>query len=245
MEQLRDDHLAEGRWTFDQAVADRFDVMLAASIPDLAGLREISEAVAVRIVQQSDRVVDLGTSRGAALAGVREAVTLAGVHATYVGLEVSPPMLEAARERFAGEPDVLVLEHDLREPLPAITNAGLTLAIFTLQFVPLEHRLRVLEDVRRSLRPGGALLIAEKVAGGSLWAHELLVELYHDHKRRHGYTDEQIEAKARALEGVLCPLTTAGVEQLLAGAGFVTEPIWRRLNFAAWLARPIRAETGA
>ena len=58
------------------------------------------------------RILDLGTGDGRLLALLR--VDRPG--SVGVGVDVSEPMLERARERFAGEP-VEVLGHDLAEPL--------------------------------------------------------------------------------------------------------------------------------
>ena len=48
-----------------------------------------------------------------------------------------------------------------------------------------------------------------------------------------------VERKRLSLQGVLVPLTAKWNEDALARAGFRSvEPIWRCLNFAAWIAKP-------
>lgn len=77
-------------------------------------------------------------------------------------------------------------------------------------------------------------MVAEKVA-----VPDLVTRAYHGRKHAAGYTREQVEAKAAALEGALRPLTAGGNEWLIRGAGWSeVECVWRALSFAAWVARP-------
>jgi tRNA (cmo5U34)-methyltransferase len=83
----------------------------ADSIPH----RTEGEAVLIeQLPEKVDRVLDLGTSDGRLLGLVK----LARTEATGVALDFSPTMLEKARERFASDGSVRVVEHDLRHGLP-------------------------------------------------------------------------------------------------------------------------------
>jgi SAM-dependent methyltransferase len=62
------------------------------------------------------RVLDLGSGDGRLLA----LVGLARPEAAAVALDFSPPMLDRLRTRFAADPSVEVLAHDLHGPLPAL-----------------------------------------------------------------------------------------------------------------------------
>jgi tRNA (cmo5U34)-methyltransferase len=109
-------------------VAACFDDMLARSIPDYEGMRRDCFALGRRFVRHQTEVVDLGCSRGEALGPfVREF----GAYNHYTGVEVSPPMLAAARERFAGLIERKVVDirpDDLREKYPPV-KASLTLCV--------------------------------------------------------------------------------------------------------------------
>jgi tRNA (cmo5U34)-methyltransferase len=88
-----------------------------------------------------------------------------------------------------------------------------------------------------ALAPGGALLLVEKVLGSTAAMHEVLGTLYHRTKAANGYTAEQIQRKALALEGCLVPVTADWNVQFLQSAGFRhAECYWRHLCFAAWIA---------
>lgn len=87
------------------------------------------------------------------------------------------------------------------------------IANWVLHFI--KDRVNYLHDIKRSLSPGGMLILTEKIAG-SLLANEL----YHDFKRRNGMTEEQIEEKKQRLEGVLIAYPLEWYFEELRKAGF-------------------------
>jgi tRNA (cmo5U34)-methyltransferase len=229
-------HRPASRWEFDEDVTRVFDDMLRRSIPQYEAMRSVVFEVGRRFVQPGTAVVDLGCSRGEALAPF---VAEFGDQARYVGVDVSGPMLEACRRRFSSELEAGVVslhDLDLREGYPEVA-ASLTLAVLTLQFTPLEDRPRIVRAARDHTVPGGALLLVEKVTPSSTRTDRLMTELYHDLKRSQGYGEEEITRKALSLEGVLVPASAEWNQELLRDAGFAeVECLWRWLNFGAWLA---------
>lgn len=229
-------HKPDGPWVFDDEVTRIFDDMLERSIPQYDTMRSLVFEVGKRFVRADSTIVDLGCSRGEALARF---VRTFGDTASYVGVEVSPPMLDACRRRFAREISagrLSLLDLDLRSGYPEI-EASLTLSVLTLQFVPIEYRPRVVRDIYLHTAPGGAFVLVEKVLGNSAVTDSLMTELYFGLKRAKGYGQDEIERKRLSLEGVLVPVAAAWNEDLLGRAGFgEVECFWRCLNFAAWVA---------
>lgn len=225
-------HRAPERWTFDAEVTNVFEDMLQRSIPQIDVMRGLVVDVAKRYRQDGTRIVDLGASRGDAVAPMLEWNNLFDL------VEVSPPMAAVCAERYASSSKVKVHETDLRREYPKLgQSVSVTLSVLTLQFTPIEHRLRILSDAFETTRPGGALILVEKVLGSDAPANAMLVDLYHDLKERNGYSRGEIDRKAASLEGVLVPVTARWNEELLRGAGFRSvECFWRCLSFAAWVA---------
>lgn len=229
-------HMPDQRWQFDEDVASVFDDMLERSIPAYREMRQLVYEAGRRFVGSGGHVVDLGCSRGEALAPL---VARFGDSIRCTAIETSEPMLEAVRERF--EPEIAagtmnVLDLDLRSAYPEV-RATLTLSVLTLQFVPIEHRHRVVQDVFDHTAPGGAFILVEKLIGGSSLFNGLFADIYRDHKRASGYSDEAIDRKRLSLEGVLVPVTADWNEDMLRRAGFAdVECFWRWANFAGWIA---------
>ena len=170
---------AEGaKWQFNADVTKVFDNMLQRSIPGHDDMRQLVYDLGEPFVRDGSDVIDLGCSRGAALAPF---VRTFGPPVRCFGLDESQPMLDAARERFAAEiaaGTVDIREHDLRYGLPDDALPSLTLAVLTLQFVPIEHRQRVVADVYRKTQPGGAMIVVEKILGPNAAADRLMVQHY-------------------------------------------------------------------
>lgn len=232
----KDHVLPEGKWEFDAQVTDVFDEMLRRSIPQYDVMRNAVSEIASRFVQEKTAIVDLGCSRGDALDPL---IRKFGAYNRFVGVEVSQPMLEAARKRFQGYIDcnvVSIREMDLRREFPP-ERASVILSVLTLQFTPIEYRLKIVRQAFNSLIPGGAFVLVEKVLGTSAEIDQLLVDLYYGMKRNNGYSQEEIDRKRLSLEGVLVPVTADWNEQLLRQCGFSqVDCFWRYLNFAGWVA---------
>jgi tRNA (cmo5U34)-methyltransferase len=229
-------HTPQGRWAFDEEVSRIFDDMLRRSIPAYETMRRLVFEVGVRFVSERSVIVDLGCSHGEALAPF---VDTFGGTARYVGVEVSSPMLETCRARFQSEiaaGTLQLLDLDLRDGYPDI-DASLTLSVLTLQFTPLEHRTRIVQNVYDHTVDGGAFVMVEKVLGSSARMDRLVTDVHHELKRTNGYSQEEIDRKRLSLDGVLVPVAAEWNEDLLRHAGFRdVECLWRYLNFAAWLA---------
>lgn len=239
---MKDEVAPNGRWEFDTDVTEVFDDMLARSIPQYEVMREAVLQVAAPFQQRDTDIVDLGCSRGEAIAPF---VDKFGAYNRYFLCDVSKPMLEAARERFSGlvkgpmpgtHGIMRIEDFDLRDGYPPV-HASITLSVLTLQFTPIEHRQRILRDVWKHTAPRGCLVLVEKVLGATADIDKLMVDIYYDMKRKNGYTEDQIQRKRLSLEGVLVPVTTAWNEELLRMAGFTeVDCFWRWMNFAGWIA---------
>ena len=116
-------------------------------------------------------------------------------------------------------------------------RASVTQSILTLQFIPIEYRQNIVQNVFDNLTPGGAFILVEKILGCGSKLDALMVKEYLDFKRQNGYTEDQIQRKRLSLEGVLVPITAQWNESLLQNAGFKqVDCFWRWLNFAGWIA---------
>ena len=232
----KDSIVANDKWEFDEAVTEVFDNMLARSIPDYQNMRELAFGIGSRYVKAGTVIMDIGCSNGNA---VEPFINRFGALNQYKLLDVSEPMLKKTRERYADWQKIgkmEVLYHDLRNGLP-VCGASLILSVLTLQFTPIEYRHKIVKSVYDTLIDGGAFIIVEKVLGNTGNIDDTLVEEYYDMKRNNQYTEEQIKAKRKSLEGVLVPITAKWNEELLESAGFSQiDCFWRCLNFAGWIA---------
>lgn len=222
-----------GHWRFDADVTAVFEDMLARSIPQYDVMRRSVFELGARYVTPNSWIIDIGCSRGDALAPFVDRFADAN---DYLGIEISEPMATAARARFADNRHVVIRQDDLRQRRP-VEYASLTLSVLTLQFTPIEYRQTILRDLYKGLLTGGALILVEKVLGSGAELDARMVEQYYALKGENGYSPEAIERKRLSLEGVLVPVTARWNEELLRSAGFEqVDCFWRWMNFAGWIA---------
>ena len=223
----------EGAWEFNESVTSCFDNMLERSIPQYPVMRQACTSLAKKFIKERTRVIDLGCSRGEAIADL-----IPTSSTSFLGLEVSEPMLKASSDRFHHLPYVEIKKHDLRNGIPIQDSpVSVILSILTIQFTPIEYRHRIIKEIYDTLSPGGAFIFVEKVLGNTDVLNDCMVSLYYSLKGQNGYTNEQIERKRLSLEGSLVPITARWNEDLLKQSGFKeVDCFWRWMNFAGWIA---------
>jgi len=236
---MQDTVVQDGPWEFNEEVASVFEDMLERSIPDYPIMRQAVNALAFKSLggPSDTSVLDAGCSDGLAIESLDNyAKERDHSIAALCGFDASAPMLDGAECRRDRRWDLRT--HDLREHLPYGNNQfDVVLCILTLQFTPVVHRQRILDELTRVLRWGGRLILVEKILGFTPELDDDMVSAYHDHKRDMGYSDEQIERKRLSLQGVLEPLTAQQNELMLENSGyFQTDCFWRWMNFAGWVA---------
>jgi tRNA (cmo5U34)-methyltransferase len=226
----------QGAFCFDQNVVRVFPDMINRSVPSYAQALQIIGLSAARYVQPDSRVYDLGCSLGAATLAMRRAVKVSGVR--FIAVDNSPDMIAQCEKNMAAEGALPPVELVLADVLEAaLEDASMTVLNFTLQFIEPEQRLALLQRIHAATRPGGVLVLSEKICFADPLEQELQSALHVDYKRAQGYSDLEIAAKRNALERVLRPDTEAQHLARLRAAGWrSTLRCCQALNFATYLA---------
>jgi len=223
-------------FTFDEKVADVFPDMIQRSVPGYGMLITTIGLLAARYAQSGSRCYDLGCSLGAVSMAMRQRITQPDC--TIIGVDNSQAMLEKARElleRDAGEVPVELVCADIQEV--AIEDASVVVLNFTLQFIPQEQRQELITRIYKGLRPGGILVLSEKIAFEEPGRQQFHETLHHDFKRAQGYSDLEISQKRSALEKVMIPETLKNHQARLKQAGFAFGDIYfQTFNFASLVA---------
>jgi tRNA (cmo5U34)-methyltransferase len=97
------------------------------------------------------QILDLGTGDGRLLALLR----LDRPDCVGVGLDVSEPMLKAARERFTDQRGIELVRHDLAEPLPDLGSFDAVVSCFAIHHVSDTRKRMVYAEAFDRLEPGG------------------------------------------------------------------------------------------
>lgn len=99
-------------------------------------------------------------------------------------------------------------------------NSSVVIINYTLQFLPLQVRQKLLKSIYQGLVPGGLLFLSEKVKSPLPLFQETITRHYEAFKAYNGYAQTEIERKKEALENVLVPLTETEQLQMLKDSGF-------------------------
>jgi tRNA (cmo5U34)-methyltransferase len=226
-------------FTFDTKVAAVFDDMVSRSVPFYDEIQTMLAELALQFLPEQDGAVcDLGCSTGTTLEQILSNPGCPPSTHGY-GVDNAKAMLEQAREKLAphiAARRVTLTEADLDSDL-RLPQVNVVLMNWTLQFVRPIHREGLLRRIHDSLRPGGALLMAEKVLVEDSLLNRLYIELYYRYKARQGYTAEEIQRKRESLENVLVPYRVEENVELLNRCGFATvDTCFRWFNWAAFVA---------
>ena len=112
------------------------------------------------IPRSAKRILDLGTGDGRLLALLREDRP----DTTAIGIDLSEPMLAAARKRFDGDGAVQIVKHDLVEPLPELGRFDAVVSSMAIHHVEHDRKRALFGEVFERLEPGGVFANFEHVA---------------------------------------------------------------------------------
>ncbi|MEH6582771.1 MAG: carboxy-S-adenosyl-L-methionine synthase CmoA [Halioglobus sp.] len=225
-----------GLFAFDDKVARVFPDMIKRSVPGYTTIIAMTGLMAGRYAQAGSAIYDLGCSLGASTLAMRQ-----NIHHTdcrIIGIDNSPAMLERCQSVIDTD------SHEVAVDLKCanlqnteIVDASVVVLNFTLQFIARDQRDGVIQAIFDGLRPGGIMVLSEKVTFEDPHLDELNIDLHHEFKRANGYSDLEIAQKRDAIEDVLLPETLKQHKQRIASAGFSSCDVWFQcFNFASLVA---------
>ena len=221
-----------GQWNFKDA-AEGFDHHILKSIPAYTFGQNMVLQLATFFFQENKCVNELGCSTG--ILAEKFLKYQSKKIDRYIGIDNVSEMVALAKKRLSSFANVEVVcseasEYDY-EP------CCLFISYYTLQFIEIEKRKKLIQNMYNSLLDGGAAIIFEKVLSEDSYCQDMTNQLYFSFKLDNGFSEEEILNKMFSLQGVLRPLTTSENIQLLKNAGFKNVYlVFRSLCFDGYLA---------
>lgn len=222
---------------FDQRVAKVFPDMIQRSVPGYSDIIDMIGLFARRYVQPGSNCYDLGASLGAASLAMRR--NIEAPDCRIIAVDNSSDMLQRCRENIDWDRSQTPVDLVLADICNThIENASMVVLNFTLQFVPPEMRQDLLQQIAAGLRPGGIVILSEKLRYSEAVQQRVMSDIHLDFKRMQGYSDLEISQKRQSLENVLISNNREEILQMFGHAGFADSFEWfRYLNFSSFFAR--------
>ena len=148
---------------FDKHVVNVFDDMINRSVPGYSTIIAMIGVLAERYCQEQSKIYDLGCSLGGATLAAANRVDCEDY--SIVAIDNSAAMIEKLKTRLNTLPNVSSHIQCRCEDLleTEISNASVVVLNFTLQFIALEERAALLEKIFQGMKPGGVLIVSEKI----------------------------------------------------------------------------------
>jgi len=221
------------QFEFDEEVAAVFDDMLSRSVPFYKESQKITEFFALKHLDDTSLLYDLGSSTATLLLNIRAKLKN---NAILVGLDNSEAMLNQARkkcEAYGAKIELYkadIIEYDYKEADVFVSN-------YTLQFIRPLVREELVKKIKNSLKKDGIFIFSEKVISHHTKLNKDLIECYYDFKKEMGYSEFEIMQKREALENVLVPYSEDENIKMAKNCGFShCEVVFRWANFATFIA---------
>lgn len=228
-------------FTFNESVVRVFDDMLTRSIPHYREILLLQAEMAETGYQPGTRIYDLGCSTGNLALLICERLADRAFHLTAV--DSSPPMIDTFTKRFhktSWADRITPVCDDIRNIV--FEAASVVIVNFTLQFISLSDRKELIEKIFQALRPGGVLLVSEKIIHQDPALSRMQQDFHDAFKKENGYSDLEISQKRDALENVLVPETVESHLKRFQKTGFHHIDVWYKwFNFISIICRKDKA----
>lgn len=222
----------KNHFKFENYEPDLFEEHIRDSIPNYKGMRELIPSIASNFLVENTNIYDIGCSSGDLLIELEQ--TFKNVHdnLSYVGYDKSNnllPNLESA-------PNCSFFPRDITDERLTMFNTSLVFSLFTLQFLPLDKRAKVVQKIYDSLDKRGAFIVCEKITAKHGIVEDIFTFSNYDMKYENGFTPHDILQKQADLRSIMFPLSQVENENMFHQAGFrVIEVFFKSLNFIGWV----------
>lgn len=229
-------------FVFNEEVVNVFSDMIKRSAPGYPMIVEQIGRFAPLFAEDNSKIYDLGCSLGAISNALRHSIKAENIE--IIAVDNSAPMIEKATQFFqlqdqvqAGLIPINLQQADITklELLPA----SIVVLNLTLQFIEPSERLALLNKIRQSLLPSGALFLSEKIYFHDEAEQAVLDDMHLAFKRANGYSELEIAQKREAIENIMRIDSFEIHKERLHQAGFTRVYQWFQcLNFISIVALP-------
>lgn len=219
----------ENKFDFKNGVAEGFSKHVRCSVPLYTTIHQMIIDMTEHFINYSDYFstccfLDIGCSSGELTRGV---LNKYGDSVRVYGADYSKEMIDLAKELEVSKRVVYKQMGVTNEKINRLVpKCDVISMVLTMQFMPIEKRQTVVNEIYNNLKKGGAFMLVEKVIDSNTEINNMYVQQYHNFKEDNGLTAQNIVDKDKSLVGVMRPLTIQDNMNLLRRAGFNTMSVF-------------------
>lgn len=224
-------------FAFDADVSRVFADMINRSVPGYGLTLQMIAEIAGLYAQQNSKLYDLGCSLGASTLAMAHGINADGCQ--IIGVDNSEAMVrQCIKNVKQSRVPVSVIQANIQDV--DFEDASVVVLNFTLQFIPKEERLALIQHIYEGMRKGGVLVLSEKVSFEDVFEQQQHIMLHESFKKAQGYSEMEVSRKRQAIENVLVPEAIEAHHARLQQAGFSKSQTWFQcFNFVSMLAYKI------
>lgn len=204
-------HQSKIEWSNHQHVSNYLEA--ANIIPH----RTEGEAVLIdHIPTNAKKILDIGSGDGRLVKLLKSHLNQ---NPEVIALDVSPIMIKAAKDNFATDFSVKVIEHDLDLPLPEMGYFDAIISGFAIHHLTHKRKHELYEEIYDMLHPSGVFCNLDHVSSPSLEQHKRFLKAVSQANKNEDDTNRLLSVEKQL--------------QWLRDIGFVdAECYWKWLEFA-------------
>lgn len=219
--------------SFESSDVSHYAQTAERMVPGLQSLYRMTGLLVAETMPDTGRLLVLGAGGG------QETIAFAQAQPgwRFVGVDPSAKMLQLARDTLGSAADRVEWVEGLIDsaPLEAFDAAS---CLLTLHFLTETERMHTLLELRRRLKPGGALVVAHHSFPQSAGEKARWLQRFANHAFFSGLDPADAARASDAISARLPLLAPQREVELLEAAGFCQiELFYAALTFKGWVAR--------
>jgi len=215
---------------FSFATVKNFDDHISKSIRGYSDLIADVENLGDYFIRSNTEVIDIGCSTGKLLKRMADKSSLVGVD--YTGIEKEQNFIDDMNNNSAFNIEFFM--DDIENfTFPEDEIVSFATNIFTLQFLDVKTRDKVVQELYNSMIPGSGFVSAEKVYSNCARMQDIKTSLYYQYKNQH-FTYDDIFEKEKSLRTMMNLKNIDEIINYYYDIGFSSvETFWQSHNFIA------------
>lgn len=232
-----DNIIAENaNWRFDGDTAKSFDEHVSKSVPLYKEGQTLVCNLSDYFIKDDSTIYELGCSTGELTLKLAEH-NKNKKNAKFIGIDPVSEMIEIANNKKKSKGSININFFVDDALLYEYEESDLIVSYYTVQFIRPSDRQKLIDQVYKKLKWGGAFLLFEKVRAPDARFQDMMTGLYNEYKIEQGYNADEIVAKSRSLKGVLEPFSSQANIDMLKRAGFMDiMSVMKYVSFEGFLA---------